>query len=319
MIEIISPGFLSLVVDDGRYGYADYGVPSSAVLDAFAFKMLNAILKNPPFAPAIEVIGSKFSLRIHVDMMCAITGAKVEATQNGEQVKPWTSFMAKRGSVLRIVNIVEGFRYYVGFSGMMDIRKTINSFSTNLECGFGGFEGRLLKKGDTIGIIGARIEKPNTVSEDMIPDMRPPHVLRFIKGPEYEHFEPESTGSLFEKNTFSCYNVSSKSNRTGIRLEGVPLLFKTGVEKSIISEGILPGTIQIPGDGLPIIMLNERTIGGYARLGVVLRADRDRLAHLKAGDEVILSMVNKEDAEQLGNKRTKMYNAYIKTTQEVPK
>lgn len=319
MIEVMHPGILSIVVDGGRYGYADYGVPSSAALDLFALNMLNAILKNPPSAPAIEVIGSGFSLRFLEDMTCAITGAKVEAFHDGKSVKSWSSFEVKRGDTLKIKDIVEGFRFYVGFSGTMDIEKTINSFSTNLECGFGGYKGRPLKKGDIIGLSSPRIECSSTVPANIIPNMKSPHEINFIKGPEYAYFESASLKRLFEKNTLSCYNVSSKSNRTGIRLEGVPLLFKKDAEKSIISEGVLPGTIQIPGDGLPIIMLNERTIGGYARLGVVARSDRDLLAHLKPGDKVKLKMVNENDTELLCNRKTEIYNAYTKTIKEVPK
>jgi len=319
MIEVIHPGILSIVVDGGRNGYADYGVPSSSAIDLSALKILNTILKNPTFAPAIEVIGSGFSLLFHAHMTCAITGAKVETVHNGESFNTWTSFEVRRGDTLKIKNIIEGFRYYVGFSGIMDIEKTINSFSTNLECGFGGFKGRPLKKGDIIGIINPRIETSKTIPEDIIPNMKPPHMIHFVKGPEYSYFVPKILKILFEKNTLSCYKVSPKTNRTGIRLEGIPLLFKKGIEKSIISEGVLPGTIQIPGDGMPIIMLNERTIGGYARVGVVTRADRDLLAHLKPGDEVQLRLVNKNEAKRLSKRKNEIYWAYTKTMKEVSK
>jgi len=317
MIEVIHPGWLSLVVDAGRYGYADFGVPPSAALDSFAYKMLNILLKNPYSTPAIEVMGHAFSLQIHADVTCAITGARVEATLNGEPLEPWTSFYAQKGSILKVKAILEGFRYYVGFSGKMDVEWAINSFSTNLECRFGGFKGRPFMKGDSVRIAGPRMEKSNTIHEKTIPGMEPPHVLRFVEGPEMKYFSRESLGRLFEKKALSWYNVSSKSNRTGIRLEGEPLAFKEGVEKSIVSEGILPGTIQIPGDGLPIIMLHERTIGGYARLGVISRADRDLLAHLKPGDKVTFEMVEPKEAEQLWNKKAQLYDAHTKTLQEV--
>jgi biotin-dependent carboxylase-like uncharacterized protein len=317
MIEIIHPGWLSLIVDEGRYGHADSGVPPSAALDSFAYKMLNVLLKNPAGTPAIEVMGKDFSLQIHADVTCALTGARVEATLNGEPLEPWTSFCAQKGSILKVKAILEGFRYYVGFSGKMDAEWAINSFSTNLECRFGGFKGRPFVKGDRVRITGPRMEKSNTIHEKNIPGMKPPHVLRFVEGPEMKCFSRESLGRLFEKEASSWYNVSSKSNRTGIRLEGEPLAFKEGVEKSIVSEGILPGTIQIPGDGLPIIMLHERTIGGYARLGVISRADRDLLAHLKPGDKVTFEMVEPKEAEQLWNKKAQLYDAHTKTLQEV--
>ncbi|MEI6153001.1 MAG: hypothetical protein WCQ90_02830, partial [Deltaproteobacteria bacterium] len=283
----------------------------------FAFKTLNVLLKNPSGTPALEVMGHDFSFRIDTDVTCAITGARVEATLNDEPLRPWTSFCAQKGSILKVKAILEGFRYYVGFSGKMDAEWAIDSFSTNLECRFGGFNGRPFVKGDKIRITGAGMEKPNVIHEKNIPAMNPPHILHFLKGPEFEYFEPESLRRLFEKKAFSWYNVSSKSNRTGIRLEGELLVFKEGTEKSIISEGILPGTIQIPGDGLPIIMLHERTIGGYARLGVVIKADQDLFAHLKPGDGVALEMVEQKEAETTLEQKAQLYDISTKTLQEV--
>jgi allophanate hydrolase subunit 2 len=117
-----------------------------------------------------------------------------------------------------------------------------------------------------------------------------------------DFFTPESIKRFFEKKE-PGHIVSSKSNKTGIRLEGEPVDFRKGVDKSIISEGILPGTVQIPGDGLPIITLYERTIGGYARLGTVAKVDQDRLAHLKPGDKVLFEMITMEEAESLWNRK----------------
>jgi allophanate hydrolase subunit 2 len=99
------------------------------------------------------------------------------------------------------------------------------------------------------------------------------------------------------------FTVSTKANRTGIRLEGKPLTFRVGADESIISEGLLPGSIQVPGDGLPIIQLHERTIGGYARPAVIAKADHDLLAHLKPGDSVTFKMIEMEEAESLYDRR----------------
>ncbi len=291
MIEVISPGWLSLIVDDGRYGYADYGVPSSSALDLFAYKKLNVLLNNQPGTPAIEVMGSNFSLKFYENATFAITGAKVEAVLDEKQLQPWSSFYAKKDSVLKVTKVIEGMRYYVGFSGIMNIEKTMNSFSTNLECGFGGLGGKPLIRGDKFALKGLRPEEPSGIAEKDIPSLNPPHTLHLLEGPEMEYFSSESLSRLFEKKIFSWYKVSSKLNRTGIRLEGEPLAFKKGAVKSIVSDGIMPGTVQIPGDGLPIIMLHERTIGGYARLGIIIKADHDLLAHLKPEDMVRFEMV----------------------------
>jgi len=307
MIEIINPAWFSIVVDGGRYSYADVGVPGSAALDQFAYNLLNYLVGNKTGAPVLEVMGNEFSIRLNSEMTCAITGAQVTAYIDDKPITPWVSFAAHKGSTLRVKEVVEGFRYYVGFSGLMEVDRVIGSYSTNLECRFGGFRGRPLIKGDRIVLKGPKVIGERFVPGEVVPLMEPPHVLRILQGPESHYFTPETINRLFEKKEHSWYIVSSKSNRTGIRLEGKPLLFKKGMDKSIISEGILPGTIQIPGDGLPILMLNERTIGGYARLGIVAKVDQDRLAHLKPKDKVLFQLIGIDEAERLWQQKVELF------------
>jgi len=302
MIEILNPGWLSMVVDGGRYGYGDIGIPPSSALDHFAYASLNYLLGNSKGTPAMEVMGNGFSITFGTDLRCAITGAKVNAHRDDKPIQGWTPFEINRGAILRVKNVVEGFRYYVGFSGAMVLERVINSFSTNLDCRFGGYGGRPLIKGDRIDIKTVKAMDKRFIPAGLIPTMSPPHGLRIIEGAEKDFFTPESVKRFFEKKDH-VYKVSSKSNKTGIRLEGEPVDFRKGVDKSIISEGILPGTVQIPGDGLPIITLYERTIGGYARLGTVAKVDHDRLAHLKPGDSVLFEMITLEEAESLWNRK----------------
>lgn len=307
MIEVMNPAWFSVVVDGGRYGYADVGVPGSSALDQFAYNILNYLVGNENGMPVIEVMGNEFSIRVDAEMMCAITGAQVTAYLDEKPVTPWSSFAVQRGSILRVKEVLEGFRYYIGFSGLMDVDRVINSYSTNLECRFGGFMGRPLIKGDKIAVKEPRILGERFIPEEEIPSIDSPHVLRILEGPEMHYFAPESTNRLFEKKDHPWYIVSSKSNRTGIRLEGKPFIFKKGVDKSIISEGILPGTIQIPGDGQPIVMLNERTIGGYARLGMVAKVDHDRCAHLKPKDKVFFQFIGIDEAERLWKQKVELF------------
>ena len=302
-IEVVHPGWLSLVVDAGRPGHADIGVPRSCALDTLAFAALNRLLENSDDAPAIEVFGADFSLAFSTETTAAVTGARVSAFLDGSPVEPWTTFRAKPGSLLRVAGVVEGFRYYVGFAGRMELPRIMESFSTNLECMFGGFKGRPLMKGDRIGLSECRRAGERSVPDSHLPEMRPPHVLRVLDGPEKEWLTGDSLDKFFniEKNLW--YAVSAKSNRTGIRLEGEPLAFGEGAAGGIVSEGILPGTVQVPPDGRPIIVLYERTMGGYARAGVVASVDLDRLAHLKPKDKVLFDRVTPEEALRLNNAR----------------
>ncbi|OPY80396.1 MAG: KipI antagonist [Syntrophorhabdus sp. PtaU1.Bin153] len=303
MIEIINPGWFSIVVDSGRYGYADVGIPASAALDHFSYSMANYLVGNEMDGPVLEVTGSGFSLKFDVDVTCAVTGAEVIAYLDDRSVMPWRSFTARAGNTLRVKEVLEGFRYYIGFSGVMEADRVINSFSTNIECRFGGYRGRPLLKGDRIELNSARIIGERFIPEDVLPSLSPPYILRILEGPEMGRFTEDTVAGLIEGGAQSWYTVSAKVNRTGIRLEGNPLVFKKGVDTTIISEGILPGTIQVPGDGLPIITLYERTIGGYARLALVAKADHDLLAHLKPKDKVIFTIIGVEEAERLWNRK----------------
>ena len=299
MIEIVRPAMYTLVVDQGRYGQCAIGVPPSAALDRFACAAANWLTGNDASSPALEVIGSGLVLRFDIETACAITGAKVKAFLDDQEVKPWTTFMVSKGATLNVMEVLEGFRYYLSFSGIMAVDKVMGSYTTNLECGFGGYRGRALAAGDRIELTESGLADIRIVPQKYIPRMHPPHKLRVVEGPEAHYFSEDSLKAMFQKHLQNLYTVSNNSNRTGIRLTGEPLVFREGVEKSIISEGIMPGTIQIPGDGQPIIMLYERTIGGYTRVAIVTRADQDLLAHLKPSDDVILEMVSLEEAERL--------------------
>ena len=288
MIEIIHPGIMSIVVDGGRFGYREVGIPTSPALDLYALRVLNHLLGNEGNAPAIEAFGEKFSLKFGKDVCCAITGARMRASLEGRPLQAWMSFEARAGEILTVDEVREGFRYYVGFSGTPVLEKIIGSYTTNLECRFGGYRGRALQKGDRIDFEDIRMVDVQRIAEEFIPRMTPPHTLRVVEGPESDYFTDESLAEFLGGKGRTAFTVSTKLNRTGIRLDGKPLAFRTDAEESIISEGLLPGSIQVPGDGLPIIQLHERTLGGYARPALIAKVDQDLLAHLKPGDSVIV-------------------------------
>ena len=309
MIEVVHPGWFSIIVDKGRFGYAGIGVPWSSALDGFAQGTVNLLLGNDPAAPVIEVLGNNFSVRFGEDVSFAITGARVNALLDGEEIIAWRSFRAKKGATLRVVKVIEGFRYYMGVSGMFDLPRIIGSFSTNLECGFGGYNGRPLIKGDMVAVIDPCVVDDREVPPEQIADLGPPHVLRWIEGPEAGYFREASIKKLCKEDGDAGYIASAKSNRIGIRLEGDPLHFRKSAHESIVSEALTPGTIQVPGDGMPIIALYERTHGGYARVGVIARVDADRLAHVKPRDRVYFQRTTREEALELSRMRNEAISA----------
>jgi antagonist of KipI len=306
-ITVRNPGFLSLIVDLGRNGFGAIGVPSSSALDRFACYALYSLLDSAN-TPVLEVIGAGFALQFDADVICAIAGAKVSAFLDDTPLRPWASFHAKKGSLLRVKEITEGFRYYIGFAGKVKAEAVMGSYTTNLECRFGGLQGGPLKKGDLLHLEDFREIAPNVIPLNLIPPMTSPHILRVLEGPEAHFFTIDARRHFWEKWFQEPFTVSTNLNRTGIRLAGTPLLFEPEAPHSIVSEGIVPGTIQVPGDGLPIIQLHERTIGGYARAAVIARADQDRLAHLKAGDLVYFERITMDEGERLGREKQKRIN-----------
>jgi biotin-dependent carboxylase-like uncharacterized protein len=313
MIEVIGPGFLSIIVDCGRQGHGYIGVPSSRELDRLACAMARHLVDIPGDAPLLEVMGNDLRLRFLQEMTFAITGAKVKATLDEEPLHPWSAIHAGKGTVLKVAEVLEGLRYYIGFSGIVDVEPVMGSCTTNLECTFGGFHGRPLMKGDRIALRDIREPAEFAIVPDrMIPSMREPHLIRVIAGPEVGYFAPASVRFFGNRKEAALFNATSRLNRTGIRLEGNPLEFRNDVEQSIISEGLLPGTIQVPPDGCPIIGLAERTIGGYARLATVADVDMDRLAQIKPRDSVILSSIDIDEAERLWRARRDALSFYCK-------
>ncbi len=307
-VEVVNAAWLSVVVDRGRLGFADVGVPRSSGLDRLALGALNYLLGNPPSAPAIEVAGNEFHLKFHCPVSCAVTGAIVEAFLDGAPVPAWTVFAAREGSLLRVGRVLEGYRYYIGFSASVDLPLVMGSAATNIECRFGGFKGRPLMKGDRIGLCGLQTVAERSIEPRLIPTMAPPHVLRLLAGPEADRFTEASLRRFWNIEENGWYLVSARSNRTGIRMSGEKLLFRPGVEESITSEGVLPGTVQAPPDGDPIILLYERTTGGYARVAVVVNADLDRLAHVKPRDRVMFEVVTRDEALELSRAKARLYD-----------
>ena len=313
MIEVIGPGFLSIIVDRGRYGHGHIGVPSSRELDRFACSMARFLLQNPEDAPAIEVMGNDLRLRFSREVTFAITGARVKATLDDEPLRPWSAHRAGKGSILRVREVLEGLRYYIAFSGIIDVEPAMGSRTINLEYKVGGFHGRPLMKGDRILLTD--LHNPAQllgVPDTMIPSMHEPHIIRVISGPEADHFTSASVRFLERRTDAALFSATSRLNRTGIRLEGNPIMFKKKAQRSIIPEGILPGTIQIPPDGFPFINLTERTIGDYTRLATVADIDMDRLAHIKPGDSVLLSSIDIKEAERLWRARRDAVSFFCK-------
>jgi biotin-dependent carboxylase-like uncharacterized protein len=285
LLAIANPGVLATVQDTGRRGFGQIGVAPSGAADSYACRLGNLLVGNLENAALIEITLMGFQARFRCDAVAAVTGADLQPTLSGRPLAMWTAHQVTAGDVLAFQAPVCGCRAYLAVGGGFSVPAVMGSRSTNVGAGFGGHAGRPLRGGDILS--GHHPAAHLHCSGRTIPDaLRPVHtsewVLRAIPGPQAEQFTPASYARFFE----AVYTVSGQSDRTGVRLEGPKLGKQPGASDSILSEGILGGAIQVPGDGQPIILLNETVTGGYRKIATVIAADLPLLGQLAPGDNV---------------------------------
>ena len=292
---VLTPGSCTTVQDKGRYGYQEIGVPLSGALDLFACRIANLLVGNPEECAILEitVIGPRFSVLQEADV--ALTGAEMGATLNNKPVETWTSFRVKRGDVLTIGQIKNGCRAYMAVTGGIEVPIVMGSRSTHIGGMLGGHCGRPFRKGDFLhkgqGIL---LNKHRRLSSLYRPNYQSEIVLCVIPGPQDFYFR-EGLEIFFK----SAFSVSARADRMGYRLNGPKIKFLENMSESIISEPIMPGSVQIPADGQPIILLVEQTVGGYAKIATVISTDLPKLAQAIPGNTIRFKPITIEESHRL--------------------
>ena len=298
LLEILAPGILASLQDTGRQGYGRIGVAPSGAADSYACRIGNLLVGNLENAAALEITLMGFQARFRCEAVFAITGADLQPTLNGRPLPLWTVLRAAPGDRLELPAAACGCRAYLAVGGGFHAPAVMGSRSTNIGAGFGGHEGRALQAGDVLR--GCGPASYLSLSGRSLPDtLWPVHtsdwVLRVLPGPQSDQF-PAASRTQFYK---ALYTVSGASNRTGVRLEGPAIAKEAGAPASILSEGILCGAIQVPGDGKPIILMNETVTGGYRKIAVVIAADLPLLGQVAPGDTVRFRETDLAQARQL--------------------
>lgn len=302
-IKIESPGLLSTIQDLGRFGYQRYGMPVSGAMDSHSLRLANLLVGNDPGAAGIEATLAGPTLRFSAATRIALCGSGMRGMINESSVPCYQALEIKEGDLLHFVGQESGCRMYIAFAGGVDVPLVMGSRSTFLRAGIGGHEGRALRKGDVLPL-GTAARGGNTQDADMqIPDYQSTEPIRIIPGPEVSRLASNGVISLLTTE----YRVSVNSDRMGYRLEGEPISLSTPTA-DIISAGIAMGTIQVTGNGQPIILMADRqTTGGYARAAVVASADLGRVAQLRPGDTVTFAEISQEEARRL-YRQQEMFN-----------
>jgi biotin-dependent carboxylase-like uncharacterized protein len=264
-------------------------------LDKFSAEIANYLVGNNKEAAVLEMTFIGPALEALCKMEVAVTGAEMPIRVNGNKAPAWQTIPLYPGDILEILLSEKGFRGYLSISGGIDVPKIMDSRSTYVSGKLGGLEGRPLKAGDVLdrheSSLKGRIRQLPVADQ---PPLSTNVVLRAVLGPQDDFFDT-GLDVLFN----STFTVSDKSDRMGYRLEGSTVKLKHSVPQSIISEPILPGAIQVPPDGQPIIILVEMTVGGYAKPATVIGPDLRLVAQIKAGDKINFQKITLTEAHEI--------------------
>jgi biotin-dependent carboxylase-like uncharacterized protein len=305
MIVVQKPGVLASVQDLGRHGHRQLGICPGGALDVLALTLANRLVGNADGAAGLELTMGGCELRFEADTRIALTGDDFSAQLDGTPLWPCWSVPVAAGQTLKLMGAnaagakKAGLRSWLAIAGGIDVAPVLGSRSTDLKAGFGGHEGRALRKGDRLPLGPSRLDAAQRARRPFGlrgPDWGPDEsdaaiALRVLPGPEFEQFTLAAREVLWGE----PWRITSQSNRMGSRLAGSELKRKRGGD--MLSSGVIPGTIQVPPSGQPIILMGDaQTTGGYPRIGVVIRADLWKLAQAPLNGKLRLVQVDMQQA-----------------------
>ncbi len=288
-VKVLHPGLMTTIQDLGRFGSQKFGVLVSGAMDATSLKIANLLVGNNEGEGALEVTLFGLTLQFESDQLIAITGGDLQPTIDGEKVPLWRPILIRKGSILQFKSAIKGCRAYLAFAGGIDIPEIMGSKSTYLRAAIGGFQGRALQKGDVF-----TCGTPNTISQSFVHQLEKMNAhftwsvnyseflslnkiqtIRVVQGSEYKRFDSASLQKFFS----NPYTLTTQADE-------------------LLSEGVTYGTIQVPSNGQPIILMVDRqTAGGYPKIGQVISADLPRLAQLQPNSTIQFKEVSLEQAE----------------------
>lgn len=288
MLEVLRSGLQTTVQDAGRRALA-LGVPGGGAADPVSLRLANALVGNPAGAAGLEVTLAGPSLRFHAAALAALCGAPFTATLDGQPFPLERAVAVPAGATLDVEAPARGLRAVLALRGGLDVPEVFGSRSTDLKTGFGGLEGRALRRGDQLGwFTRPEVTPPRTFLSPTLRTLTGPVVtLRVLP-------TPEATPALLTALTRHSFTVSPQADRMGVRLVGgVPAPH----DPTRVSLPNVPGAVQLPPDGRPILLLPDAgTHGGYPTPLVVAAVDRPALGQLRPGDRVRFQVVTLEEA-----------------------
>ena len=294
VFQVLKPGFFTTVQDLGRYGYLRYGVPISGAMDTFSLVAANLLVANNPDDACLEITLIGPELQALTKTQIAITGGAASPKINGQHVPMWQTLEVQEGAVVSFGKVESGCRAYLSIRGGVDTPPVLGSRSTYVRGGFGGINGRQLKTEDIIGGFDVSLLKVGySMPEELVPQFTGQFKARVMLGPQADMFTERGITTFLS----SQYKVTLEADRMGYRLEGPIIEHKAKAD--IISDALLPGAVQIPKNGKPImIMRDAQTAGGYPKIAVIITPDVSTLGQAKTNDIIEFSKITIQQAHE---------------------
>ncbi len=296
-VEVLDPGLLTTVQDGGRSGRRRLGVAAAGPMDVRSHRAANRALGNAPDAAALESAVAGPTLRFLAPIRFAVAGADLGAILERADLGAWpvpprASVMARPGNVLTFAGRRSGCRAYVALGGGVAVPEVLGSRATDLGAGFGGVAGRALRGGDLLSVDSSRGTAREVDASQWVATDTP--TVRVVLGPQDDHFGDAARQTFLS----ATYSVVATSDRVGCRLAGPPVAHRGPAE--IVSDGMVPGSVQVPPDGQPIVMMADApTAGGYPKIATVATADLPLLAQLLPGEgRVRFAAVTVDEAQR---------------------
>ena len=298
VLRVEAPGLLTTVQDIGRAGYQQEGMTPAGAMDPFALQVANLLTGSERSAAALEITLLGPVLMFLSGTVIALCGADLSARLDDVSIPLWKSCPVFAGQTLRFGKRKSGTRVYLALAGGLDVPLVMGSRATFLRGGIGGLAGRPLQAGDILesdetSVSGYGGKSLRSADIAFYSDSAVAHV---VLGPQ-DHTFSEGVRSTF---LTTQYTVTPQSDRMGFRLAGNPLRYQSGFNADLLSEAVPFGAIQVPPDGLPIILMADRqTTGGYPKIATVISADIPRIAQLAPGDTLSFQTITIGEAQDL--------------------
>lgn len=308
-IEDCAPG--ATVQDLGRPGYQRYGISGSGAMDAFAHRLANALVGNPETAATIEFVFRGGRYTVERPSLVAVTGGDFDVNLEGRPVGAWRGVPVRPGEVLTVGTAPNAVYGYLAVAGGIAVAPLFGSRSTHTRSRIGGLEGRALERGDRLPLG----DDPGTGGAWQVPEAArryPTGPIRVMPGPQDGYFTEAGWATFLGE----AYTVTARRDRMGMTLDGPAIQHARGF--NIVSDGIVCGSIQVPGAGVPIVLLADRqTTGGYPKIATVASVDLPRLAQTPSGTAVRFARIDVAAAEDAARKARRALDLAVRSFEPV--